>query len=287
MLTFNSQAFQQFLLPAKYPQTAAGRGTIQFTTTSPGQISVLGVRANGTVALTTLPVLSNLDTPGGSISDLTYGGGFTSTFYLVNTGAAAAPFTLSFFDQNGNPVSVPLSLPQTTSTQTTTALTQTLAAGQMLEVATQAAPGTSPNVSGSAQLTTAGSIGVFEIFDYSPNVQEASVPFETRTPTSFVLVFDNTNGLTTGVALANVSATAATIPANIYDDQGNLLQTTTLPLAGHAQQTIVLNPAYPNTANKRGMVQFLVPPSGPISTIGIRVGTVGATTTTTIPILTK
>jgi len=55
--------------------------------------------------------------------------------------------------------------------------------------------------------------------------------------------------------------------------------------AGAAQQTIILNAAYPNTANKRGMVQFAVPSSGPISMIGIRVGTIGATTTTTIPIV--
>jgi len=147
-LTFNSQAFQQFLLPTKYPQTTAVRGTIQFTTTSPGQISVLGVRANGTAALTTLPVLSNMDTPGGSISDLTYGGGFVSTFYLVNAGSAPASFTLSFYNQSGAPVSVPLSLPQTTSTQTTTALTQTLAVGQMLEVATQASAAALANVAG-------------------------------------------------------------------------------------------------------------------------------------------
>jgi hypothetical protein len=36
---------------------------------------------------------------------------------------------------------------------------------------------------------------------------------------------------------------------------------------------------------KRGMVQFAVPSESPISMIGIRVGTIGATTT--IPILTK
>ena len=125
-LTLTSQAFQQFLLPTKYSQTLALRGTIQFQTTSPGQISVLGVRANGIAALTTLPVLSDGDLPGGSISDLTYGGGFVSMFYLVNTGTAPASFTLSFYNQSGAPVSVPLSLPQTTSTQTTAALTQTL-----------------------------------------------------------------------------------------------------------------------------------------------------------------
>ena len=65
-LTLTAQAFSQFLLPTKYPQTAAARGTIQFQTASPGQISVLGVRANGVAALTTLPVLSNVDLPGES-----------------------------------------------------------------------------------------------------------------------------------------------------------------------------------------------------------------------------
>ena len=239
------------------------------------------------VFLTTLPVLSNLDKPGGSISDLTYGGGFTSTFYLVNTGTAPASFTLSFFDQTGKPVNVPLSLPQTGATQSTAALTQPLAAGQMLEVATQASAAALANVSGSAQLTTTGSISGFEIFDLITNGQEASVPLETRTPNNFVLVYDNTNGLTTGVALANTSASAANIAATIYDDQGNVLQSTTIPLAAHAQQTIILNTAYANTANKRGMVQFAVPSSGPISMIGIRVGTGAATTITTIPILTQ
>ena len=243
------------------------------------------MRANGVAALTTLPVLSDVDLPGGSISDLTYGGGFTSTFYLVNTGSAPASFTLSFFAQDGSPVSVPLSLPQSTSTQTTQAFTQTLAAGQMLEIATQAGPGNTTNVAGSAQLTATGSISGFEIFDYGPNGQEASVPLETRTPKNFVLVYDKTNGLTTGVALANAGSAAANITGNIYDDQGNLLQSPTISLAGHAQQTIVLNTAYTVTANKRGMVQFFVPATSPISMIGIRVGTVGATTTTTIPIL--
>jgi len=284
-ITLPAQGSQLFTLPSRYSQTTRVRGTVQFTTTSPGQLSVLGVRANALAALTTLPVLSNLDLPGGSISDLTYGGGFTSTFYLVNTGTSPAPFTLSFYNQSGTPANVPLFLPQTGATQTTTSLTQTLAAGQMLEVATQA--GTSTNVSGSAQLTATGGVSGFEIFDYAPNGQEASVPLETRTPNNFVLVYDNTNGLTTGVALANASAAAANIVATIYDDQGNVLQTTTIPMAAHAQQTIILNAVYPNTAGKRGMVKFAVPSSGPISMIGIRVGTIGATTTTTIPILTK
>ena len=47
--------------------TSGKRGTIEFDTPPGGQISVLGLRANGP-ALTTLPVLANVGTSGGSIT---------------------------------------------------------------------------------------------------------------------------------------------------------------------------------------------------------------------------
>jgi hypothetical protein len=284
-INLTTRGYDQFMLNAQYVQTTGLRGTIRFHTALGGQISVLGVRANGP-ALTTLPVLSNVDSPGGSISHVTYHGGFTSTFYLVNTGSTPSSFTLSFFGQNGSPMNVPLSLPQSGTALSTSALTQTLAAGQMLEVATQAQDAL-VNTSGSAQLTTNGKVSGFEIFRWDTYGQEASVPLETRTSGSFVLVFDNTGGLNTGVALANVGASAASITANIYGDQGNLLQVATINLAGRTQELFMLPDAskgYPITAGKRGMVQFVVPPSGPIAVIGIR--TSGATLTT-VPILTK
>ena len=73
---------------------------------------------------------------------------------------------------------------------------------------------------GSAQLTTTGNIGGFEIFRWNTFGQEASVPLESRTPNSFVLVFDDTNGLTTGVALASNFGLQANITATFRDDTG-------------------------------------------------------------------
>lgn len=122
--------------PPGFPVTNGMRGTVEFDTPPGGQISVLGLRANGP-ALTTLPVLANVGTSGGSITHVAFNGGWTSVFYLVNTGNASAQFTLSFFDESGNPLSVPLLLPQT-GTTVTTQLTQTLAVGAMLVVNTQA-----------------------------------------------------------------------------------------------------------------------------------------------------
>jgi len=268
-----------------FPVTNGKRGTIEFDTPQGGRISVLGLRANGP-ALTTLPVLASSDTPGGAIAHATYNGGFTSVFYLVNTGSTSASFTLSFFDESGNPLMVPLSLPQTGTATTTSALTQMLAPGAMLVVQTQANDAAA-SVVGSAQLTTTGGVSGFEIFLWTTFGQEASVPLETRTPGSFVLVFDNTNGLTTGVALANTAAALANVTVKIYDDTGVSLQTSSinLPARGHTSFLLPDATQYPVTANKRGIVEFVVPADGKINAVGLRAKSDG--TLTTIPVLTK
>jgi hypothetical protein len=273
--------------PPGFPVTTGMRGTIEFDTPPGGQISALGLRANGLAALTTLPVLANVGTTGGSIAHVAYNDGWTSVFYLVNTGNASAQFTLNFFDENGLALPVPLLLPQSGTTTTTSALTRTLAAGEMLAVETQAQDALTVAV-GSAQLTTTGNIGGFEIFRWTTFGQEASVPLETRAPNSFVLVFDDTNGLTTGVALANLNSGPANITTRIYDDAGALLQTAPINLGGQAHTSFMLNDptlGFPVTNNKRGMVEFVVPQGGKISAIGLRAKNDG--TLTTIPVLTK
>ncbi|MEQ1884108.1 MAG: hypothetical protein ABL967_03545 [Bryobacteraceae bacterium] len=264
------------------------RGTLEFQTPglgtqNPGQISVLGLRANGP-ALTTLPVLASSDAPGGTIAHVTYNGGFTSTFYVVNTGATTSSFTMRFYDEGGNTLTVPLLLPQSNIPVTTSALTRTLTPGAMLVVET-VADDAEKAVVGSAQLTTEGGISGFEIFRWTTFGQEASVPLETRTPGSFELVFDNTGALTTGVALSNASTLATNVAVNIFDDMGNLMQKATIPLSGRGHTSFMLPLTYPATANKRGMVEFVVPAGGQINAIGLRAKADG--TLTTIPVLVR
>ncbi|MEQ1949198.1 MAG: hypothetical protein ABL995_18540 [Bryobacteraceae bacterium] len=272
-----------FTLNQKFPVTVGKRGTIEFQTPQGGQITVLGLRANGP-ALTTLPVLANVGTTGGAIAHATYNGGFTSLFYIVNAGAASAPFTLSFFDEAGAPLSVPLSLPQTGGTSTGTTITRTLAPGALLVLETQASDAAA-SVAGSAQLTTSGNISGFEIFRWTTFGQEASVPLETRTPNSFVLSFDDTNGLTTGVALANQATATANITTRVYDDTGALLQTASISLPARGHSSFLLPSNFAVTANKRGLVEFVMPQGGRIGVIGLRAKADG--TLTTIPVLSK
>jgi len=102
---------------------------------------------------------------------------------------------------------------------------------------------------------------------------------------SFVLVFDDTGGLTTGVALSNVAAPAATVTAKIYDEAGVLLQTASINLAGRGHTSFLLPDGYSVTANKMGMVEFVVPAGGKINAVGLRAK--GDGTLTTIPVLVK
>ena len=141
---------------------------------------------------------------------------------------------------------------------------------------------------GSAQLAAAGAVDGFAIFHLIPGAQEAVVPLETRNANSYLLAFDNTGGVSLGVAVENVSSQPAVIPVVIRDDTGIVIGTpgATIFLAGNGHYSFVLSTLYPATAAKRGTIEFDTPAGGQISVLGIRTTPLGTTTTlTTIPAL--
>ena len=277
-----------FVLSIQFPVTANKRGTIEFDTPAGGRISVLGLRFTPpNNALTTIPALANVGTGGGSIAHLASGGdGWQTTFVLVNTGASAAQFTLSFFnDQTGAPMSLPLSFPQPNGGADTLALsvTQDLAAGATRVIVSSGAVNL---LTGSAQLTTAGHISGFVIFRH--NNQEAVVPLESRNAGGYIVAFDNTNGTATGIAVNAVSAGQVNIPVTVRDASGATIATETITLSanGHYAFTLV-NDKYPAAANIRGTVEFATPAGAQIGALGIRIPASAAHTYTTLPALAK
>jgi hypothetical protein len=275
-----------------FPITANKRGTIEFDTPAGGQISVLGIRftplASTGNALTTIPVLANVGTNGGSIAHFASGGdGWQTTFVLVNAGTTAAQATLSFFnDLTGLPLQLPLSFPQSGcgTNSMATSLTQTLAAGASCLVESSGAVNL---LTGSAQLSTTGHVSGFVIFRH--NEQEAAVPLESRNANAYILAFDNTNGTATAIAVNSVSQQAVNIPVTIRDDVGNTILTDTITLAanGHYAFTLVYD-MYPGTANIRGTIEFDTPPGAQIGALALRIPvTIVAHTFTSLPVLAK
>ena len=272
-----------------FPATAGVRGTVEFDTPSGGRISVLGLRANPTAtgfALTSLPLLAGVGVGGGTVAHVASGGGWQTTFTLVNTGTSAATANLNFYGDNGAAISWPLSFPQTNTTSTATGVSQSIPPGGSLVVVV--ADSGSATTTGSAVLTTTGNIGGFAIFRANDTGQEAVVPLQAVNAKSYILAFDNTGSLSTGLAVANVAAQAATIPLIIRNDTGAQIGsgTVTLPAHGHTSFMLTDSSAAAWTQGVRGTLEFDTPSGGQIAPLGLRAaGLSSGFTMTTIPVM--
>ena len=131
-----------------------------------------------------------------------------------------------------------------------------------------------------------GNVDGFAIFHLIPSAQEAVVPLETRNASSYVLAFDNTNGVVLAVAIANVSAQPANVGIVIRDETGAVIGTpgTAFNLSADGHLAFVTSTTLPATANIRGTIEFDTPTGGQISVLGIRTTPLGnSTTITTVP----
>lgn len=235
----------------------------------------------GTVLSGTADAQAEVTPGGGAMAHVAAGGGWQTTFTLVNNGPVAAQAQLNFFDDNGNPLSLSLTVLQTQANTTGSTITQILAPGTELVIQAQS---TAATLTGSAQLVTSGTISGFAVFRYNPSGQEAVVPLETRNANAYVLSYDNTNGLATGLAVANLTGSAATVQVILRDDAGTNLGTQAISLPAQGHTSFILTQNYSAVANKRGTVEFDTPPGQPISVLGLRVN--GAAVTT-IPVLAR
>ena len=275
-----------FVLSGMFPATVGQRGTIEFDTPSGGQISVLGVRTTPPGTLTSVPALANVGTGGGAFAHIAIANGWKTSFVLVNTGAGVAQAHLSFFDDDGNPLVLPLSSPQSGGGVSTTApsVDSTINAGASL-VVESTGPDANPLQTGSAQLTTDGNVSGFAIFRYEPSGQEAVVPLESRNASSYILAFDNTGGTATGVAVSSSSLQAVSVPVVIRDDSGAQIENDAIALAANGHSAFVLATQFPVTDGKRGTLEFTTPAGGQIGVVGFRTPPAG--TFTTLPALTR
>ncbi len=273
-----------FVLSNNYPMTANIRGTVEIDTPSGAQMSVLGIRVTPPGTLTTIPALANVTNVGGSMAHIASGAGWQTTFVLANTGTNAAPVNLNFFDDNGNPLLLPLTFTQTGATSIASSVTQNIGDGGTLWIQSTG-PLTSALLTGSAQLTTTGNIGGYAIFRYTPNGQEAVVPLENRNASGYLLAFDNTNGIATGVAISAISTQHVSVPAVLRDDTGTQIGATSILLTPNGHSSQMLTTLFPAAAGIRGTVEFDTPAGAQISVLGIRSPPV--LTFTTLPALAR
>jgi hypothetical protein len=103
---------------------------------------------------------------------------------------------------------------------------------------------------GSAELLTIGKVGAFATFQYAPTGQEAVVPLESRNAPSYLLAFDNTGVLATGLPIATTATQASSIPVVIRDDKGAQIGTDNITLAAQGHTSFMLTNNYVVTAGE-------------------------------------
>jgi hypothetical protein len=249
-IQLGAYAHTAFMLASNYPAVASQYGAMGLEMPTGGQISALGIRAAPDGAITTVPVLATGAASNGSMAQIASGGTWNTTFTLMNMGATPAQVTLNFTGDNGTAVQMPLVFPLTSSTtpQSMTTLTQTIAPAAQLVIQT-AGTASQATAEGYAQLkVTGGSVGGSAVFDdtTAAGVQEAIVPVEADNPPAFLLPFNYTNGYQTGVAVANLSNQAATIQVVLRDATGASLGTAPpIQLGANAHTAFMLATQYP------------------------------------------
>jgi hypothetical protein len=228
----------------------------------------------------------------GSITHVASAGYWTTTITLVNTGSSPAQARLNFFDDNGSPLALPLSFPQSPNAPASgpllaSTLDRTLNPGAQL-VVQSTGPNRQPTLVGWAQVLTKGALGGFAVVSQAigNTNPETEVPLDNSKGADYVVPFDNTNGSATALALANISAQAVNVKISISNDGGGVILTDTITIPAMGHRSFNLADRYGLvTSQQRGTLEFTTPSPGVISVLGLRFNATGAFST--IPTIAK
>jgi len=215
------------------------------------------------------------------IAQIATGGSWKTTIQLINMGTKPAQYTISFYDDTGSPLMLPLG-----GSGRVTSVSGQLSAGASRSIESDDTG--SIVIQGWGWLQTSDSIGgqvilrqhVAGVPDF-----EGVTPLTSQSDRHFFMPFDQTNNFATGYAMANTSPGNQLMSIIFRDESGTELRRATLSFNGLSHQAFSLN-QFPELAAKRGYAEISVPFTGPpagiqtsIAVMGLRFNPTGAFTT--------
>ena len=219
----------------------------------------------------------------GVISHIAAGGGWSTEIALINTSTTAVPVTVALHNDDGSPMTQSVTTTQQNASQTISASSVSATISPNATLVISLCDPAAPLAVGWADVISSGSLNGYAIFrTNSPNSppSEGTVPLQRQLSSTVTLPYDNTAGMTMGVALANVASGSASVTATMWDDSGNSLGTQSITIAGSGHTSFVLSSQLPPTAGKRGIVRF-ESADGAIAGLGLRFSSFG--TFTSVP----
>ena len=265
-------------LPAGLSLSGSGviSGTPLANTTSTFTVGVADsnfASANQSFSLTISPQTFDFTTAL-RVAQIAEGLNWKTLFIIMNLDQTPTNYTFRFWDDNGNSLALPL------LNSSPGSLTGTLAVGGTTFAET---PGNSASLfQGWAEVASTGRLGVTTIFRSTiPGrpVSEGTVTGVSSGSRVF-LPFDNTQGFSTGVAIANTNPSQSLNISLVFQLENGSQINGSLFLAAHAHKAFDLATLFPAVAGVRGSILFTA--STPdITVVGLSFNP-GATTFTSL-----
>jgi sugar lactone lactonase YvrE len=258
------------------PSTA---GTYNFTVRLTDAASLTATQSFTIIVVAAPPL-----TRSGVFAHIAVGGPWTTTIYVANTSANQAIVALVLHADDGSALNLPMTVTQQGASQSLTASSVNTVIGPDASLVITSGSQVAATVTGWVDVLSSIPLSGFAVFSTteSGTPSEGTSPLQTEFESRIDLPYDDRAGFVTAVALANLSNSAATITATIFDPTGVQLgvQTLTLPANGHT--SFLFPDQLPQTAGQQGIVQFQSS-SGSLAGVGLRANPQG--TFTSIPII--
>lgn len=254
--------------PAASPASAPAVGASEGAAATASQTS--GPAANATASLVRV----------GTLSHIAAGDVWDTAISLINASYAPIGISLVFHANDGSALTLPLTVTQQGATQSVTTATLNATINPETVLVVDAGNPSVPLAVGWADVLATGPVSGFAIFRTKCTActpSEGTVPLQSQFQSTLIVPYDNTNGFSTGVALANLSPSQAGVIVSMWDQNGTSLGTQTMALAGSGHTSFVMLTELPPTAGTSGMVQFQNP-SGALDGIGLRFSPYGTFT---------
>jgi hypothetical protein len=239
------------------------RGTFSFSSSAP--VSVIALRGftneRNEFLMSTLPVFETLQAAAGALMlpHFAAGAGWTTQVILVNATDAATSGNIRFVASSGEPLhAFPFSIPRRSAFRLVT-------------------PGTTPAVqSGSIRIEPNSgdpAPNAVAIFSYKPaavTVSEAAVTFTSGS--SLRMYVEASVSTESGLAIANLSSSPATVTFELFGMEGSPLAMASLPIPGNGQIAEFLSRIFSGqtlSVPLQGILRITTSGSG-ISAVGLR-----------------
>lgn len=201
------------------------------------------------------------------------GGGWKTSFFLVNLENHPVTFQILFFTDDGNDMFIPMgnlgSVRQVSVTLDTAGSTEFETTGFSNNFSDTVQQGWA--LLSQTTNDTIGGMALFRQRVFGRPDQEATVPIVSQFDSHFVLLFDNTAGFVTGLAVANPTTDSVAIPVTIRDQSGNVIDNQFIRLGSYSHTAFNLPDFWPSTAGARGAIEFQTSGFG-VAALGLRAG---------------